>query len=754
MARADSSSAAGGRSDELEMGIVAPKLVPHRLPPGSISRPQLLRLLEAGQDRRLTLVSAPAGFGKTTVLTEWVGTAASTGTRFAWVSLDANDAEPARFWTHVIAALARAEPRVGRRSLGALRAHPESMTTSVLPVLFEELDADAGHTVLILDDYHRAENPTVNAQLEEYLRYRPARVQLVVATRSDPALGVARLRASGELVELRAESLRFGATELSAFFSAVGVTGLSEEDERRLEEQTGGWPAPLRLAALLMPEHDRAAFIDSFTGGTRQVVDYLTRDVLDLMPERTRDFLLRVSILRRMSGALCDAVLGTSGSGDLLAELERANLFVSADAEGRWYQQHQLFAGALRLELARTRPEQVPILHSRASDWFTRAGDLEEATEHAIAARDVKSAALLVAGQVQPLTATGRAATLQRWLSVLDWPEAAQDPELAFVRAVAASLANHGDEALEHLAVARTGDPTHRDTGGLPLAFRADFLESIVAVTQVSRAEAAARRAVAAAPSVAWEGVALAGLGQAQYLQGHHGDAIATLRRAAGQIPEANPILLGVAIGGLGLAESARGDQLSRADAMLDASLRGLAAIGSDRTSVGAVLHLALGERERRAGDLRGALARFDRAIDVLDDAPRGTWLALAHLLRASVRLLLGDLVAATSELDLVDQVLDRMPDPGDLRARSARLRQSVDAPSRPASQFGENLSDRELDVLRLAAEGLDQRQIGEQLFISYNTVKSHLKTAYRKLGVSSRAEAVQRLHAVEQSPG
>ena len=575
-----------------------------------------------------------------------------------------------------------------------------------------------------------------------------------MSTRSDPALGVPRLRASGELVELRAESLRFGAMELSAFFSAVGVTGLSEKDERRLGEQTGGWPAPLRLAALLMPEQDRAAFIDSFTGGTRQVVDYLTRDVLDLMPEQTRDFLLRVSILRRMNGALCDAVLGTSGSGDLLAELERANLFVSSDAEGHWYQQHQLFAGALRLELVRTKPDEVPILHSRAADWFTRVGDLEEATEHAIAARDVKSAARLVAGQVQPLAATGRSATIQRWLNALDWPEAARDPELAFVRAVGASLANRVDEALQHLAVARTGPQDHQDAGGLPLGFRADFLESIVAVTQVSRAEAAARRAVAAAPNLVWEGVALAGLGQSQFLQGRLGDAIATLRRAAGQISEANPILLGVAIGSLGLAESARGDQMARADAMLDASLRGLAAIGSDRTSVGAVLHLAAGERERRAGDLRGALARFDRAIDILDDAPRGTWLALAHLLRASVRLLLGDAVAATRELDLVDEILDRVPDPGDLRDRCARLRGSVDAPARPASQFGEKLSDRELDVLRLAAEGLDQRQIGEQLFISYNTVKSHLKTAYRKLGVSSRAEAVQRLQAVDQSPG
>ena len=476
--------------------------------------------------------------------------------------------------------------------------------------------------------------------------------------------------------------------------------------------------------------------------------------MLDLLPPATSDFLLQVSILRRMTGALCDAVLDTSGSGDLLAQLERANLFVSTDAEGHWYEQHQLFAGALRLELVRTRPAEVPLLHSRAADWYAHAGDLEEATEHAIWARDVKTASRLAAAQAQVLITTGRTATLRRWLAALDWPEATQDPELAFVRAVGASLANQVDEALQHLAIARTGPPRSTDASGLPLGFRADFLEGVVAVTHVGRAEAAARRAVASAPNPTWEGVALAGLGQAQYLQGHLDKAITTLRRAVGQIPDANPILLGVAIGSLGLAESARGDQTARADPMLDGAVRELADIGTSRTSVGAVLQLACGERARRAGDLRAAQERFDRAIGILDEAPRGTWLALAHLLRCSVGVLLGDTLSATTDLDLVDEILDRVSDPGDLRDRSARLRRRLRTPMRLAPEYGEELSDRELDVLRLAAEGLDQRQIGEQLFISYNTVKSHLKTAYRKLGVTSRAQAVQRLRGVQQSPG
>ena len=455
------------------------------------------------------------------MLTEWVGTAASTGTRFAWVSLDANDAEPARFWRHVIAAIARAEPTVGLRSMAALKANPDAITRAVLPVLFEELSTETRPTVLILDDYHRAENSSVDAQLEEFLRYRPRRLQLVVGTRSDPAIGVARLRASGELVEVRAESLRFDATELSAFFRALGVMGLSEKDERRLAEQTGGWPAPLRLAALLMPQQDRGGFIDSFTGGTRQVVDYLTGDVLDLLPVETRDFLLRVSVLRRMCGPLCDAVLETSGSGDLLAELERANLFVSADVEGQWYQQHQLFAGALRLELVRTMPEQLPLLHVRAAEWFAAAG--RPRGGHRARHRCPRRADRLAPGDRhrssrwwrrdarrrsgagwRPWTGR-RPRRIQSWRSSGRWTRAWRTTS---TRRWSTSRSRGPGPRRARMP----GDPPW---GSARTSWRASSPSR-----QVGRAEPAAHRAVASAPNLIWEGVALAGLGQAQYLNG------------------------------------------------------------------------------------------------------------------------------------------------------------------------------------------------------------------------------------------
>ncbi len=736
-----------------EVGVIAAKLVPPRRPLGVVSRPHLLELLDSGKGHALTLLSAPAGFGKTTLLTQWVDSA-SPDTRFAWVSLDAGDAEALRLWTHVIAAVGRSRTGFGSRSLAALRANPTRIVEAMLPVLFDELAAEQEELVLVLDDYHLAQTGHVDEQVRSFLAYRPAQVQVVIATRSDPALGIARLRASGELVEVRADSLRFGRSELAPFFEGIGVTGLSGVDLDLLDQRTGGWPAPLRLAALLIPEHGRDAFISSFTGESRTVVDYLTADVLDLLEPDTRDFLLKVSVLRRMNGPLCDAVTASSGSGDRLAALERANLFLSIDSEGGWYHQHQLFAEALRFELSRTRPELLASLHSRAARWLATNGDLETATEHAIASRDVALASGLIAGQLQWLVSTGRTAIVRQWLVDMSWPEARQDPGLAFVRAVSASLENRYDDAVSFLDVARTGPLEQVDAAGLSLGFRVDFFDGLVAVSHVSRAHESARRAVGAAPSPAWEGVALAGVGQAQLLQDRPADAVQTLRRAVSMIPDTSPLLLAVAVGSLGLAEAEAGDGSSRAAPMLRPLLDVMASIGAGRTVVAAVLHLAVGAHHGMTGEHRAADASFTTACAILQESPPGTWRALAHLLRAQSQRALGEVQAALASVAAADEILDRLPDPGGLRIRSTRVATLTTAPTRVTASYGERLSERELAVLRLASSGIEQRQIAEQLFISYNTVKSHLKTSYRKLGVSSRAAALERLRVLESGTG
>ncbi|MGB8385734.1 MAG: LuxR C-terminal-related transcriptional regulator, partial [Dermatophilaceae bacterium] len=699
-----------------DAGVIRGKILPRRLPTGAISRPLLIERLEAGQSAELTLLSAPAGYGKTTLLTAWLATL--TDRRCAWVSLDARDVDPVRLWSHVIVALHGVEPRAGEASLAALRASPDQIEDHVLPVLLEELSGSGPDLVLILDDYHLAETVTVDSTVGAFLRYRPERAQLVISTRSDPALGIARLRAAGDLLEIRAEHLRFDSTEVARFLAALGVVGLPDGGARRLAESTGGWPAPLRLVALLVQDEEPSAFIESFTAGNKPVVEYLTTDVLELLEPDVQDFVLRTSILTRMSGALCDAVVGRSGSGKLLAELERSSLFVSVNTAGVWYTQHNLFAEAMRLELSRTQHELLPTLHLRAAHWFEQQGDLESATEHAIAARDVTLAARLVANQVESMAARGRWATVRSWLAELSWPAALADPELAWVRATSDSFGHDLDGAEQWLLTASKGMPDAAGALSLPLGYRVEMLGALVGINDVDRAEEAARRALDLAPGPTWEGGALVGLGQAQYLRGDAAEARATLRRAVALIPDVHPNLLVLAIGNLALPEYAN-DRGADPGPLLDRALDLMS--GQPPSVTTALLHLALGERARSEGDPRGALGWYQSAIQILGEDKRSAWLANAHLLSAIAARALGDAAGELRSLNAADAILGSLANPGDLARRSRDLRHRASSEIRTKTEFGDALSDREIAVLELAGSGLNQREIADQLFISYN---------------------------------
>ena len=721
-------------------GLIRSKLAPGRLPSGTIARPRLADRLTSGRGCLLTLVSAPAGFGKTTLLTEWVSTRAEGSV--AWVSLDKADRDPVRLWTHLIAALAGTGRGIGSASSAAVRMRPEEIETFALPILLEELSVEGPEVVLVLDDFQLAETLRTASAIDAFLRYRPARVQVVIATRSDPNLGVARLRASGRLVEVRAEQLRFDEHEIGAFLKGMGHTDLSPDVESQLATQTGGWPAPLRLFALLLPNQDAGELLGPGSGAKRPVIDYLTSDVLDLLEPDAHEFLLRASVLTKMDAASCEAVVALPGSAAILSELERSNLFTSLDHSGEWYQLHDLFAEGLRLELRRTHPELVPVLHRRAALWLEQAGDLELATAHAISSRDLQLSTRLVSGQSAPLLASGRAATVREWLSDLSWPAAKAEPELAFVRANLAVLAHDIADAEHWLDVAATGPADRLGSMGLPLGFRTDFLRAVVGVNDVGAARAVAQRALASAPAPRWQGVALAGLGQAQYLSGEPEQAEQTLRRAVGLISEDTPNLLAFAVGVLALVEYGRGLE-SQAGTMLDGALERLEAAGWEHSPLGAVVHLAIGERARAGGDYREAARWFDLAIELLQRDTRSAWLANAYLLRAAAAQKLGDASVEVQSLAAADAILVRLPDPGDLPRRAERLRHRSPAATRHVTEFGEKLSAREAAVLQLAAEGLTQREIADQLVISYNTVKTHFKATYRKLGATSRVDAL-----------
>jgi LuxR family maltose regulon positive regulatory protein len=368
------------------LDLVRAKLVPPTLRAGLLPRVGLQSLLQADVQARLCLVAAPAGSGKTTLLTQW--RAAAGGSRVAWVSLDEGDNDPTRFWLWVVEALRTVEPSLGVAALAALRGPSVDLDRVVLPSLLGELAAVESQLVLVLNDYHLVTDATCLHTLGLFLEHLPAGVHLVLSTRVDPPLPLARLRARGELAELRVADLRFTGEEASELLNSAMGLRLAADDVERLVQRTEGWAAGLVLAGLaLRGRQDPSAFIASFHGDDRHVAGYLVGEVLARQPEQVRTFLLWTSVLERLSGPLCDAVLETEGSAALLGELEPSNLLlVPLDDRREWYRYQQLFAQLLRLELSYREAALVPLLHRRAAAWHRQAGNLEEASHHATAA--------------------------------------------------------------------------------------------------------------------------------------------------------------------------------------------------------------------------------------------------------------------------------------------------------------------------------------------------------------------------------
>jgi LuxR family maltose regulon positive regulatory protein len=380
--------------------------------------------LDRGTAATLVLVSAPAGFGKTTLLTEWLaaGPAASAGERLAaWVSLDRGDNDPASFWAYVIAALRTVAPGVGESALALLRAPQPPAVEAVLTALLNDLGAVAGEIVLVLDDYHVIDAREVRDGMAFLLDHVPPGLHVVIASRADPVLPLARLRARGELAEIRAAELRFTAEEAAAYLNGMMGLELTARDVAALESRTEGWIAALQLAALSMQgREDVAGFIAGFAGDDRYVVDYLAEEVLARQTGRVQAFLLRTCILGRLSGPLCDAVTGQGGGKAVLEALDRGNLFlVPLDDRRRWYRYHHLFADVLQARLLDEQPGQVPDLHRRASAWYEHNGERSEAVRHALAAGDFERAADLVELAIPAMRRTRQEAKLRGWLEEL-----------------------------------------------------------------------------------------------------------------------------------------------------------------------------------------------------------------------------------------------------------------------------------------------------------------------------------------------
>lgn len=400
--------------------LLATKLHEPRPSLGFVPRSRLIEELDAGLTRGFVLVCAPAGFGKSSLLAHWIRQRHPSA---VWLSLDAGDNDPVRFWRHVLAALDRACTGIADELLPLLGPPAPTAFEGLVSVLVNTMAAKADPIMLVLDDYHLIDTQSVHASLTFLLDHRPDSLHLVLASRSDPPLPLARMRVRGQMMELRAADLRFTKDEVAALLrAAIGADVLlSDSAIEELAARTEGWAAGLQLAGLsLRGQQDVAGFVSTFSGSHRYVLDYLTQEVLELQPKYVRDFLMETSILEQLSGPLCDSVTGQTGGQMMLESIERANLFlIPLDDVRGWWRYHHLFADLLRVRLQQEHPDRIPELHYRAAKWYAAREDIDPAVRHSVAAGELEWAAWLIERYVDALILRGEQATIQRWIASL-----------------------------------------------------------------------------------------------------------------------------------------------------------------------------------------------------------------------------------------------------------------------------------------------------------------------------------------------
>jgi LuxR family transcriptional regulator, maltose regulon positive regulatory protein len=727
--------------------LVGTKLVAPAPRAGLLPRAGLQSLLQASLQAKLCLVAAPAGSGKTTLLAQW--RAVAGGGRVAWVSLEESDNDPTRFWSYLVAASRTVEPGVGTVAQGALGGPSVELERVVVPLLVNDLGTVGAPLVLVLDDYHLITDAICHQTLGVFLDHLPAAVHVVLSTRLDPPLPLARMRARGELAELRVTELHFSDEEAAELLNGSMGLGLAGEEVARLAERTEGWAAGLVLAGLsLRGRPDPGGFIAAFSGGDRHVADYLVAEVLERQPAPVREFLLRTSVLERLSGPLCDALLETGGSAALLGELEASNLFlVPLDDRRQWYRYHQLFADLLRLQLGVREPGLVPVLHRRAAIWYQANGNVDEAIGHASAAGEFGQAGGMIARHWLSAWRRGRRATVARWLAGLPAEAIAADAPVAFVAAWIGGFSGASKEQVERWLVAVEDDSWH---GVLPagvssLDFGAALTRAALVFDDVGRALKAARRALElVSPELSpFHWMAQAALGQARYLSGQAGEAHAALEELVQRVsPVDQPYAVVNALAVLALLAGDQDDDQT-ATALAAEAAKTAEAQGLTAEPLSGIVHLALGRALLRQGKLAEAEERLKWALELFGIEAMAVHRAHGLLLVAAVRQAAGDLPGAAALLDQARELVQQLTDPGVLPALVTRAQRAVGTAPRRRIEAATPLTERELTVLRLLPTPLSTREIGRELQVSVNTVRSQVQAIYRKLGVSSRAEAV-----------
>jgi LuxR family maltose regulon positive regulatory protein len=726
---------------------------------GSVDRPRIRRALDAADDAALTLVAAPPGYGKTTAVRAWCegGDAA-----LAWVTLDAADNDPIRLWTYIATAVDRVRQGLGRAALQRLRV-PGSPIQAAIDELMNGLAAFGEPLVLVLDDLETVTDRECLASLDYALEHVPATARVVFITRADPAIPLARRRAGGKLAEVRARELAFTVDEAQGLLVELGHVELGREELEILVERTEGWPAALVLAGLWLRTVDNPRkAVREFGGDQRFVAEYLSNEVLASLDDELGSFLLGAAVLGRFTADLCDGALDRSDSASLLDRLERSNLFILRLERGGWFRIHSLFAEFAAARLASIDSGAAERIHRRAAEWLRSRGLPVDAIEHAAAGRNHELVAELLAEHHLILIESGASRTLLRWARTLPDEQIVAHAELAVASAAAAMIVGQSTiESRRFLQLA------FRTQAGLPEGSD-PYVDTVIGIVHaatmdggVGQAVLDGRRAVELAQAGGADtilGGALAAYARALYFAGDLDEAWAAALRALEHPREVPGVAAAHAT--LALVAVERG-RLASARGHAEKAKALVGGIGISRSWLGAMASSALGVVLASEGKLADAERELAYAEHFYQDEVATVHHARILVLLARIRERRGRLDEAEATLRAAREELAELADSGRIPALAEEVEQELET-ARALAGHGELLESptkAELEVLRLLTTDLSNRQIGERLFLSPNTIRSHMRALYRKLGVHAREDAIARATDLglldrSQSPG
>jgi LuxR family maltose regulon positive regulatory protein len=732
---------------------------------GWVARPRLLEHLQCGLDenRKLTLISAPAGYGKTTLAAEWLASLQSSSKnrnyKFSWLSLDDADNDLMRFLRYFLVAFQQADKILGAQTQGILEM------PGLLDALLNNLATLDIPLVLVLDDYHVLTNPEIHTALEYFLDHQPASTHLVLTTRADPSLPLARLRACRQMTELRARDLRFTAEEARAFFGLANIS-LAKNALRALDERTEGWAAGLQLAALaLQHQPDSGAFIETFRGSHRYVLDYLAGEVLEQQGEEMRAFLTQTSPLDRFNADLCNAITGRDDSQDVISHLEQSNLFIiPLDDERRWYRYHHLFAEFLKSHLKLTQPNSLQGLHRRAAEWFQANDYPEDALRHAFAVPDYPYASRLVVDNWRRIYHQGRLNTAVEWLDSLPPDFVRKSPPLGvaycwtlFVRGDYDRIEAYLDEitqTFEQMVGAGQLPAEHPEYNivlqqvillrAVVMRHHGDFFTALKEIKQLLPTIEELRQTL---------GNVVADMGYtACYSQmGYTYVAANDLERAADYLGRVSPYAhrcgnilalahttielarISLLLGRLGQAEKICRDELFLTEQAAYADYPAFC-----------LIHLGLANVLREKKAWAEAEYHLHQGLETAQKSGHMLYLAEGHLIAARLHHAQGEPTQAQDDIHKAEQIAVSLHNRF-LDEAIAKTRESLRNESPLAAQLPDPLSEQEIRVLKLIVDGKSNAEIAAELVISVGTAKWHVHNILQKLGVGNRPQAIAR---------